>query len=657
MRKAVVVGAAILLAGAGSSVAWDIRMPQAEFRLGGATFGYATFRIDPLRRRAEFIDARFEGAFRSTRLAVARIAASGVSPWGSADRLVLENLSFGYGGAHYEAERAEIEGFEQASPPSGAVTAFEGISARKISIPELRLHAVQGDIRADYVFRDVLIEGVAGGKIGMFSAAGGTGTMAKPGNGPAPQFTFGPMATRGIDVAAAIRLEAAAGADAPFAQIYESASIQGVKFVFGDEGEFSIGEALAQGVAARPGERPLSEEAGQLASAAETSRDGRALAEDALRLLDRFRLGSVEARDMVFDIKPRSGRSNEPVHVRFGLVALRDMAGRRIGAVEYGGMEILADKGSFAIGRLAFQDIDFSSKPADGVSPVAPRIGESRLEGLDVVFPEGKLAIGRFVLRGLDIGSKPTGILAASPLPVAPRIDGIRLEGLSVVAPPGQVSLGLFDLGLRDYVGSIPASVTLTLRGLAVPLPADDERVKVFHDFGYDRVELEAQLDTAWNPQSRSYAVRTLSAGMAGAGRVSVSGNLGNVDPAVFTAGAEKAVPALMDARLEGLRVRVDNAGLFERVLAHVAQEQGLSEPDLRAGLGLQAAALLLSVPDQRLAAELSKAVNAFLADPKALEARLRPTAPVRLNDLAEAAQNEPETTLKTLGIEVRANP
>src|SRR5919202_4996866 len=153
MRKTVAATAILLAGAAGGASAWDIRVPQAELRLGGATMGYAGFRIDPIRRSAEIVDARFEGALPSGRLTVARIAASGVSPWGRADRLVLENLSFGFAGAQYEAERAEIEGFEQTAPSGGAAMAVEGFSARRISIPVLKLRTVQGDIRGDYVWR------------------------------------------------------------------------------------------------------------------------------------------------------------------------------------------------------------------------------------------------------------------------------------------------------------------------------------------------------------------------------------------------------------------------------------------------------------------------------------------------------------------------
>src|SRR5919202_6785696 len=123
MRKTVAATAILLAGAAGGASAWDIRVPQAELRLGGATMGYAGFRIDPIRRSAEIVDARFEGALPSGRLTVARIAASGVSPWGRADRLVLENLSFGFGVVHYEAERAVIEGFEQ--DMTGAATPLE----------------------------------------------------------------------------------------------------------------------------------------------------------------------------------------------------------------------------------------------------------------------------------------------------------------------------------------------------------------------------------------------------------------------------------------------------------------------------------------------------------------------------------------------------
>jgi hypothetical protein len=114
---------------------------------------------------------------------------------------------------------------------------------------------------------------------------------------------------------------------------------------------------------------------------------------------------------------------------------------------------------------------------------------------------------------------------------------------------------------------------------------------------------------------------------------------------------------------LNGAAIRFDDASLTGKILDFVAQQQGQKRESIvnLAKAGLPLALMQLQLPD--LAAAISPAINAYLDNPKSIEIKAAPPAPVPFTLLGGAAManpNDPGAAAKAiwsmLGVTVTAN-
>jgi len=114
---------------------------------------------------------------------------------------------------------------------------------------------------------------------------------------------------------------------------------------------------------------------------------------------------------------------------------------------------------------------------------------------------------------------------------------------------------------------------------------------------------------------------------------------------------------------LNGAAIRFDDDSLTGKILDFVAQQQGQKREDVvnLAKAGLPFMLMQMNMPD--LAAAISPAINAYLDNPKSIEIKAAPPAPVPFTLLGGAAManpNDPSATAKAmwsmLGVTVTAN-
>jgi hypothetical protein len=114
---------------------------------------------------------------------------------------------------------------------------------------------------------------------------------------------------------------------------------------------------------------------------------------------------------------------------------------------------------------------------------------------------------------------------------------------------------------------------------------------------------------------------------------------------------------------LHGATIRFDDASLTGKILDFVAKQQGQKREDIvnLAKAGLPFALMQMQLPD--LAAAIAPAVNAYLDDPRSIEIKATPPAPVPFTMLGGAAManpNDPGAATKAiwsmLGVTVTAN-
>ncbi|OQM77530.1 hypothetical protein [Manganibacter manganicus] len=102
--------------------------------------------------------------------------------------------------------------------------------------------------------------------------------------------------------------------------------------------------------------------------------------------------------------------------------------------------------------------------------------------------------------------------------------------------------------------------------------------------------------------------------------------------------------------------IRFDDDSLTNKILDYVGKQQGMSGKDI----ANQAKAIvpfgLAQLNNPELTAQASKAVNAYLDDPRSIEITAKPATPVPFAMIAAGAMSDPKTLTKTLGVSVTAN-
>lgn len=178
--------------------------------------------------------------------------------------------------------------------------------------------------------------------------------------------------------------------------------------------------------------------------------------------------------------------------------------------------------------------------------------------------------------------------------------------------------------------------------------PSHAGLAQMLGQFGYKGIDLDLTLDYAYDRKAKTFDLKELTLSGKDAGRLEASLAVANLDydPAQDLG---RNLPALKAARFKGLKIRYDDASLTDRLLAHLARQEGLDVETKRRQLLDQVPALrdLTQGPDgpglpdplrDKAAAQdqqARKAVRAFLVKPGGLCLAVTPTRELTLDDLA----------------------
>jgi hypothetical protein len=114
-------------------------------------------------------------------------------------------------------------------------------------------------------------------------------------------------------------------------------------------------------------------------------------------------------------------------------------------------------------------------------------------------------------------------------------------------------------------------------------------------------------------------------------------------------------MPLVQAITLKRAKVRFEDGSLTGRILAMMAQAQGMDERSFIASTTEGLKASLAEFKDHKLAGQAISAVSAFLADPKAFTVSINPPQPVRVDQLM-AAGEDPTAIIDKLSVSISAN-
>ena len=115
-------------------------------------------------------------------------------------------------------------------------------------------------------------------------------------------------------------------------------------------------------------------------------------------------------------------------------------------------------------------------------------------------------------------------------------------------------------------------------------------------------------------------------------------------------------MPQLMNVSLSGLQIRFEDASITKKLLPMIAKMQGMDEAAMVANAGAMMQIGLMQLKNQAFTDQVVGAVNSFLKDPKSFTVSLKPSAPVKVQQLMALDPANPGAAIDVLGVSVTAN-
>jgi hypothetical protein len=115
-------------------------------------------------------------------------------------------------------------------------------------------------------------------------------------------------------------------------------------------------------------------------------------------------------------------------------------------------------------------------------------------------------------------------------------------------------------------------------------------------------------------------------------------------------------MPQLMNVSLSSLQFRFEDASITKKLLPVIAKMQGMEEAAMVANAGAVLQISLMQLRNQAFTDQAVGAVNAFLKEPKSLTITLKPTVPVKVQQIMTLDPSNPGVAIDVLGASVTAN-
>jgi len=576
------------------------------------------------------------------------VASLAASPAGAAD-FEVANLTLDLGAYKVTAPRLQVKGsplereafvalFDKSASESGSAR-MARLNADEISADELTIVQTIGTQTDSTTYRAVRFGEIRDGKIGRGETAGGSLTSTGP-----VSAEYKPIRAEALDLRQVIRVHAeraAPGAVEQALPLYRLMTYEGGTLTFEGPVTLSYGKASDRDLKGRAGPASFADimttvsRANDLldktAGAPDRDVDELKEAEQQLRvamsaLLDMYELDSGEVNDL-------SLKSQVPLTTEL-----------RVARIAYGGAAV-AQTG------LSLEGLDLGM--GSGASRHAPlKIGSLSLSGFSFT---GTVKEIKDALAKPDTGFEEA---LSDWRRFMPKLGRLRIADLSAEIPlQPSLSIGSLDLNVADQREGLPTDLTLAIETIKLPLnePVLLPFGNMFTGLGYQELNLSARLDLAWQEATSEIALRSLSLDGAGIGKLSASGTLGNVAKDVFSSDTAMMQIAALGATARALDVRLENAGLAERLLAEQARQTKRKPTDIQREYGAQAKTMLSGLLGKSADARaLIDVAGRFVANPRVMTVQARAKASGGLGLADVIAVTAPAQVFDK--IEVKAN-
>lgn len=296
-----------------------------------------------------------------------------------------------------------------------------------------------------------------------------------------------------------------------------------------------------------------------------------------------------------------------------GRVVVRDIAASDVDAGKVARFTIAAVEGGISSANGLIQ-----------IKSGALALTGLELPGLLDALANGSSDFGSVILTGFELASLELGIPDA-------QVPATAAGGNTTAIRLGPV------LGTTFYSGAIPLRSTLDIRGVSVVLPPASAQARTLVDIGFDRLEGSLSFSALYDPAQRSIEIQDYTVDGAGAGAASLKLRLGGLAPEVFSGASAERLAALIQGSVVDASLRIRNGGLFEKLSAITARQQGKTPDAIRQEWSALATLVIPAMlGGDPAATAIADGISRFIANPTAITLAIKgKSAPVPVAALA----------------------
>jgi hypothetical protein len=287
--------------------------------------------------------------------------------------------------------------------------------------------------------------------------------------------------------------------------------------------------------------------------------------------------------------------------------------------------------------------------------------GKGKAKGGEVTFKAGAIE-----LRDLNMGTALAAAFSGNFGDGAMQIGKMSWAGFQVTAPdedvkpdaPGgnlyKISLGAFTAE-GTYDGEMPRAGKAEAKNIVVEPPKTSKMGQGLAAAGYDKITVGFTGAAAYDKAKRSYDFSDFTLNVANVGAVQIKALMNDLDPIAFTGTKEQKNAAYISASLGLLSIRYADAGIFNKAVGLVAQQQKKAPDALKKEWAAMATAMLPMVLGGDPAGQkLGAAIASFIDTPKTITITAKAKgAPVKLTEMP--AFTNPSEALKRVDLDAVA--
>ncbi|RDJ21519.1 hypothetical protein DWF00_22995 [Bosea caraganae] len=563
------------------------------------------------------------------------------SPAGAGD-FEVENLTLDFGAYKVTAPKLQVKGsplereafvalFDKSAGESGSAR-MARLNVDEISAPELTIEQILGTETESTTYRAIVLSDIRDGKVARGETTGGTMTGSDPIRGE-----YKAISAEGLDLRQIIRVlaeRAAPGAEEKALPLYSLMTYEGGTLEQSGSVKASYGKASDRNLKGKAGPASLTEllttilrEGQEKVAGADKDDDAqqeadKRVAQAMIALTEMLEFGSGELRDLVIE-----GTMPLPMSLRIARIAYGENASPQ------GGMAVEGTE--FGMGgekKLAMVKLD-SLKAFDFA--VGPALRE---------------LIGEY--------AKPDDEAFEDWRKLMPKLGTLQIAGFTYDMPfQTGFSIGSLEAKVSNQFEGLPTDLSIAIETLKLPLSGPLLLyTNALSGLGYQEVNLSARLDLAWQEATSEIALRSLSLDGAGIGRLSASATLGNIGKDVFSSDLAVMQIAALGATAKALDVRLENAGLAERLVEEQAKQKKRKPADVQREYGALAKIMLSGLLGKSADAKaLVDAAARFVAKPGVMTVQAKAKASSGLGLADVIAVTDPAEVFKKIDVTANA--